>query len=353
MTMAHHHRHASNRMADDDFRRLIEHAKACKNLSDIIGRHTQLKKRAPSELKGLCPFHDERSPSFEVNDAKGLFFCHGCRASGDHFKALMMLDGMTFREAYEALTNDTFPSVSADDRARQREEDAATRAQAVADARWIWSEGVSIDGTPGEVYLREVRGITAPLPDTLRFGMVPSRRDDLGNWMRPYPAVLCACTDGLGNIVGVQRIFIRDDGLGKRWGKRSKLSIGRPKGSAFKLGPAQSRIIVCEGPEDGLSLMQALPDASVWVALGTAMMVDIDYPLEVETVVLAGDNDPAGRAAVAKAAAGLALRGLATKTMFPSPGYADWNDELRGIVTSSDREEGLHASEALIAEARA
>jgi DNA primase len=51
-------------------------------LSDIIGRTVTLQQRSGSTLAGLCPFHDERTPSFTVNDAKGVFRCYGCGAHG-------------------------------------------------------------------------------------------------------------------------------------------------------------------------------------------------------------------------------------------------------------------------------
>jgi DNA primase len=311
---------------------LVDEARSRKNLSDVIGRHTKLKRRGNREMVGLCPFHEERSGSFEVNDAKGLYYCHGCGAAGDHFKALMLLDGLSFRDAYTALTDDTFPTVSDEHRAKQRAEDDAIRAASIADARLLWAEGVSIDDTPAEAYLRRARGITMDIPGSVRFARVPTSRDaDTGEWKRPYPAVLCACTDADGKLIGLQRIFIRDDGSAKRWGKRSKFSIGRPRGSAFKLAPAADEVVICEGPEDGLSLAQELPGASVWVALGTAMMPEVRFPSIVTRICIAGQNDKAGRTAVDAAAVALADRGMIVRTMFPDPAFKDWNDQLRGV----------------------
>ena len=51
-------------------------------ISEVIGRYVELRK-AGAEFKGLCPFHEERTPSFSVNDAKGIFRCFGCNAGGD------------------------------------------------------------------------------------------------------------------------------------------------------------------------------------------------------------------------------------------------------------------------------
>ncbi|MEH3122001.1 MAG: CHC2 zinc finger domain-containing protein [Sphingomonas phyllosphaerae] len=315
------------------FRALIDEAKAGRNLSDVLERHTSLKRRGARELVGLCPFHQERSPSFEVNDAKGTYHCHGCGASGDHFTALKLLDGLAFRDAYQALTNDTFPAVDPAQKARAAAEEAESRAAAIADARMMWDRCVSPIGTPAERYLREARAISAPLPPTVRFGRVPTSRDENGAWKRPYPAAVFACTDGGGDIIGLQRVFLRDDGTDKRWGKRSKLSLGRPRGSAVRLtahaDPAE--VIVCEGPEDGLTLMQEMPAAAVWVTLGTAMMPEVQYPPSVRSIVVAGQNDGPGRTAAEATRGPLLERGFAARVIYPKPEFKDWNDQLRGI----------------------
>lgn len=323
------------RMDDGALRQLVDDAKSRTRLSDVIGRHTKLKKRGAREMVGLCPVHNERSPSLEVNDTKGQFHCHGCGWSGDHLTALMRLDGMRFREACETLTGDMFPAVDPAAKAKAAEEDRATHLQAISDARTIWNASVDPHRTIAETYLREVRGITMRLPAAVRFGRVPTGRDEFGRWKAPQPAVVFACTDLAGEVVGVQRVFLRDDGIGKRWGKRSKLSLGRPKGAAVKLSCSDSattaELIICEGPEDGLTLAQELPDVPVWVALGTDMMPGIRYPASVQRVTIAGQNDAPGRAAVKRAAEALVLQGLEVRTMFPAEGHKDFNDQLRGV----------------------
>ena len=317
---------------DAAFRRLIDAAKNQRHLSDVLARHTKLKRRG-REVVGLCPFHREKTPSFEVNDAKGAFYCHGCAVSGDHFTVLQRLDGLSFRDAYEALTNDTFPIVAQADRAKALEEDRAARAEAIADARLLWDRCGDPRGTPAEHYLAEARGITMNLPPAVRFGLVPTSRDEDGNWKRPYPALVLSVTDGGGEIVGLQRVFLRDDGTDKRWGKRSKLSLGRPRGAAVRLQAGSSgEVVICEGPEDGLSLAQEMPSHSIWVALGTAMMPEIQYPPSLRLVTIAGQNDAPGRAAVEAARAKLVERGIAVRLIYPDVRFKDWNDELRGIL---------------------
>jgi DNA primase len=299
-------------------------------LSDIVGRHTKLR-RAGRELVGLCPFHPDRSPSFYVNDAKGLYHCFGCGAHGDVIKFLRDQEGMGFIEALQWLGVSELPIIPAGTRVKAAQEDAEARAQAIANAKAFAARCVDPAGTPAEVYAR-ARGITVPLPRSIRFGMLPAWRDrETGEWSKDRPAMVGLCVNGGGDLVAIQRIFLRQDGTGKAAMRKPKLTLGRIRGASLRLGPVASEVIITESPEDGLSLMQELPGASVWVALGTALMPEIEMPPEVRSVVIAGQNDDAGRAAVKRAAETLTLRGLSVKTMFPSPQYADWNDELRGI----------------------
>lgn len=321
------------RMSDADFRQLVDAALERHNLSDIIARHTKLKRRGPNELVGLCPFHTERSPSFEVNDGKGLYHCWGCGAAGDALRFLQQKDGLSFRDAYEALAGDRFPVISEEDRARRRAEDGISRAAALADARLFWNRTRLPAGTPAERYLRG-RGIVADLPPSIRFGNVPLSKDETGAWRSPMPAVVAAITMA-EQLVAIQRIFIRDDGTDKRFRKpkKSKFSLGRVKGGALRLdhGLTGSEVIITEGPEDGLTLMQEMAGRRVWVALGTDLMPAIEFPPDVDSIIIAGQNDNAGRAAVDAAGETLLERGFAVRSIYPDAAFKDWNDQLRGV----------------------
>ncbi len=71
-------------------------------IEDVVGEFVRLK-RAGSNYKGLCPFHDEKTPSFNVNPRMGIYKCFGCGAGGDVFRFLMEHEGLTFPEALERL----------------------------------------------------------------------------------------------------------------------------------------------------------------------------------------------------------------------------------------------------------
>ena len=72
------------------------------DLVELVGSHVTLKKAGRS-YRGLCPFHQEKTPSFNVDPEKGLWFCHGCKAGGDAFDFVMRTSNLSFMEAAEVL----------------------------------------------------------------------------------------------------------------------------------------------------------------------------------------------------------------------------------------------------------
>ncbi|GAA1641888.1 DNA primase [Microbacterium flavum] len=81
----------------------VEEVKARTNIADIVGERVALKSAGVGSLKGLCPFHDERSPSFHVRPQVGYYHCFGCGESGDVYSFLRAMDHLSFTEAVERL----------------------------------------------------------------------------------------------------------------------------------------------------------------------------------------------------------------------------------------------------------
>ena len=69
----------------------------------VVSEYLQLKNAGGGNLKGLCPFHDEKSPSFHVSPSKGFYHCFGCGAGGDTLDFVMKIDHLSFSEAVERL----------------------------------------------------------------------------------------------------------------------------------------------------------------------------------------------------------------------------------------------------------
>jgi DNA primase len=89
----------AGRIRDDDIAEVREKAR----IDDVVSGYVALKRAGGGSLKGLCPFHDEKTPSFNVNPARQFFHCFGCGEGGDVISFLMKVDGLTFTEAVERL----------------------------------------------------------------------------------------------------------------------------------------------------------------------------------------------------------------------------------------------------------
>lgn len=81
----------------------IEEIRQRTNIADVVGEYVQLKSAGGVELKGRCPFHDEKSPSFTVSPSKGVYYCFGCQEKGNLFDFVAKIDSLSFREVAEKL----------------------------------------------------------------------------------------------------------------------------------------------------------------------------------------------------------------------------------------------------------
>src|ERR1700758_2343012 len=70
---------------------------------ELVGARTELRRAGPARYEGLCPFHDERTPSFGIDPAQKVYYCFGCQASGDVFTFVQETEGVDFRGALELL----------------------------------------------------------------------------------------------------------------------------------------------------------------------------------------------------------------------------------------------------------
>lgn len=91
----------SGRIRDED----VAYIRDRSPIDEVVGDYVQLKSAGGGAKKGLCPFHDEKSPSFTVTPSKGFFHCFGCQTGGDVIAFLMKIDHLTFTETIERLAD--------------------------------------------------------------------------------------------------------------------------------------------------------------------------------------------------------------------------------------------------------
>lgn len=148
-------------------------------LADVVGRRVKLQKRG-RDFVGLCPFHNEKTPSFTVNEEKGFFHCFGCGAHGDAMTFVMRAEGASFPEAVERLANEAGLAVpQPDPEAREKAERQSTLLGAMeAAAKFFEAELKGGRGRTARDYL-ENRSLTEETIARFRLGYAPDSRGSL------------------------------------------------------------------------------------------------------------------------------------------------------------------------------
>lgn len=145
-------------------------------LSGVVGRSVRLIKRG-REFTGLCPFHNEKSPSFTVNDEKGFFHCFGCGAHGDVIGFVMRNGGLAFPEAVEQLAQEaglTVPRLRPED--REKADQVATLGKAMEEAaKWFQAQLQAGAGNEARAYVQK-RGLKPETIERFRLGFAPNSR---------------------------------------------------------------------------------------------------------------------------------------------------------------------------------
>jgi len=301
-------------------------------LSTLIGKSVKVVK-AGREYKACCPFHNEKTPSFTINDEKGFYHCFGCGAHGDAIRWLTDQRGLVFMDAVKELADAAGLALPAPDpRAARKAEAARTLHDVMAAAQgWFVAQLAGIEGAEARAYL-ERRGIDAETRDAFGFGFAPDSRSKLKAALKDFDEALLVEAGMLIRPDGTERetydrfrgrlmIPIRDArGRVIAFGGRI-LGTGEPKylnspdtplfdkGRTLynldKAAPAArktDRMIVVEGYMDVIALAQA-GFAECVAPLGTALT---EHQIEklwsmVECPVLCLDGDSAGQKAADRA----------------------------------------------------
>jgi DNA primase len=285
------------RIADDS----VEAVKAAADIVEVVSGRTQLK-RSGARFTGLCPFHNERTPSFSVSPEKGTYYCFGCQRGGDAISFVEESEGVDFVGAIEWLAQRfnvplVYEEASPEQDARRRRRE---RLHVVLDAaasfyeRYLWE---SQAGAQARAYL-ESRGLGDEVCHEYRLGLAPrgatlarkagergfTRQELTGAGLvnrrgNDYfqGRLLFPIADARGRVVGFQARRLReDDPLQAKY-------VNSPEGELFRKGDLlygldrartaiarEERALIVEGNTDVLALRQA-GLGPVVASMGTAL----------------------------------------------------------------------------------
>jgi DNA primase len=332
-----------------------------RNQADIIGvvsRHVELK-QAGRNWKGLCPFHNEKSASFNVNPDRQIFHCFGCQEGGDVIAFMMKHEGLTFPEAARSLAGELGIEIP-EDRDSPNAGLTTRIYEANQETQSLYRESLRTpEGKAARAYLVS-RGFDGPTADEFGIGFAPDRWDGVANHLRK---------NKIAGDVGVQAGLLgeRKSGQGFYDRLRGRLTFpiedvrgrvigfgGRAlaadqepkylntpetpvfhKRQAFYGYPAAlepirrtGRVILCEGYFDRIAFARAEMGEAL-ATCGTALTPDHGAQLRrrAREIVLVFDGDSAGQAATEKALIVLLPHGLRVRAA-QIPGGADPDDYL-------------------------
>ncbi|MGI8633597.1 MAG: DNA primase [Solirubrobacterales bacterium] len=320
-------------------RETIDKVRDASDIGELVSVHTDLR-RTGQRLTGLCPFHDERTPSFSVNPADKLYYCFGCEASGDVFTFVMETEGVDFGESVELLgerfgveveREEQDPKAEAARRRRARYLSALDRASGYY-ARVLW-EGNDRQAVRAREYLAG-RGLGEEVLRTFGVGFAPKAWDTLlmrgqqggfsvaelegaglvqpgrkgGHYDRFRGRIVFPIRDGRGRTLGFGARRTDEDASGPKYLNSPEGELYHKSRTLFGIDQARGpiaraqRAIVAEGYTDVLALHQAGIDTAVAV-MGTAITPEQLATLSAlaEEVVLALDADSAGQDAMVRA----------------------------------------------------
>ena len=315
----------------------VERVKDAVDMVDLVGARTDLR-RVGARFTGLCPFHEERTPSFSVNAEHKLYHCFGCGAGGDAVKFVEETEALDFKEALEFLAERYRVELEreqadprAEERQRRRERLLALLERAAAYyVRYLWESG---EAARAREHLLG-RGLEEKVLRGFRVGYAPSAWDKLvtgaqrdgfrpdeiaaaglgqrgrggGFYDRFRARIMFPLADARGRVLGFGARAVREDQRPKYLNTsenelyhkgRQLFGIDRARGPAARGG----RIVVVEGYTDVLALHQAGVEESVAI-MGTALTQEqlAELGKAARAVHLALDADRAGEEAMLRAA---------------------------------------------------
>lgn len=289
--------------------------------ADLVGwcsrAGVQLRKKG-RDYKGLCPFHQEKTPSFWVYDKPGQkqnFHCFGCGADGDAINFIERIYNVSTREAIEMLTGKSAQNsppprvVRASIGARGGAEDAEYNNK-IDKALSIWQRKVADDGTVHRylgargIDLDKIGGLPASLNLLHQHYWWYSSEESKVISLGEFPAMLAPIQNAEGGFIGVHMTYL-DPYNGKKLeifapdnsdrALPAKKIRGHQSGGCIRLGKVTPRLYLAEGIETALSVKATISgthmDGSVWTFVSLGNLKNVKLPQSVSEVWILEDND--------------------------------------------------------------
>jgi DNA primase len=173
----------AGRIRDEDIQLVRERSA----IDEVVGEYLQLRSAGGGSLKGLCPFHDEKTPSFNVTPARGLWYCFSCSEGGDVIKFVQRIDSLNFAEAVERLAARAGLELRYEQGGRVPGQEQTQRRRMLeahrAAAEFYGVRLSGADAVAGRAFLSE-RGFTLDDAEKFGVGYAPAEWDDLTRHLR-------------------------------------------------------------------------------------------------------------------------------------------------------------------------
>jgi len=319
---------------------VLAELRSAADIVEVVGEHTRLKKAGRS-FKGLCPFHNERTPSFTVDRDKGLYHCFGCGAGGDVIHFVRQIDRLDFPEAIEALASRFGVAIPKRVTRGPRDEQREKLLAAVAAAQRFYAAELGKPGNRAAAYLQErgvpetvaralgvgyapagwetlAKGLGGAYPESVlvEAGLMQPRSEGRGSYDRFRNRLLFTIKDERGRPVGFSGRALSPEDEPK-YLNSPESPIFLKKRLLYALTDAREairrreRTVLAEGCFDHLALYLAGVEETV-ASMGTALTAEQAAKLKrlAPRVVVCYDGDSAGRNAARGALAHLLAQGL-------------------------------------------
>ncbi len=340
---------------------LIEEVRTKNDIVDVISGYVRIQKKG-SNYFGLCPFHNEKSPSFSVSQSKQIFYCFGCGAGGNVITFLMEYENATFQEAVKILADRAginLPEMEYNEEARQKESRRARLLEINKEAaRYYYYMLRDSRGRTGYQYLSG-RSLTDETMKKFGLGFADGSSSDLTAYLRArgYPDELLQESGllafdekrGVHDKFWNRVMFPNQDGNhrvigfgGRVMGDAKPKYLNSPEtmifdksrnlyGLNFARTSRKGNIILCEGYMDVIAMHQAGFTQAV-ASLGTAFTTGQASLLRryTEDVLLAYDSDGAGVNAAMRAIGILKESGLRGRVIDMKP-YKDPDEFMKNL----------------------